>query len=372
MKSVVKGVGAGGLAIVLAGGLAPAQAQWIVEASAGGVSYEALSSDVSTSSAALGIRNDGPTWLYVTSGLPLNADGMPWAAAGLGGRSVMAALDRLDAGLEWGGHAHGYRAPSTGDFGSGAVVEALPFVGLDAGLARFELRSGVTHYQSSFAGTTISRTAHDSRFSAALEPHPLMRVTGDARLLRAEEDDYTYFGGTAQVDLPFGAFWTHAGRWTSSALPDPAWGAGITVDAGPRYAVRASIQQDATDPVFFNETRRFWSLGISARVGARSGTAALADPVVPEMTRTGVVFRIPVSASAEQPSVAGDFNGWTPQPMRRSGDEWTLTLRVDPGIYHYAFRSASGTWFVPDSVPNRKDDGFGGTNAVLVVPSRSE
>jgi hypothetical protein len=372
MKTVLKGGAAGALAIVLAGGMVPAHAQWIVEASAGGVSYQSLSSDVSASSAMLGVRNDGPTWLYISSGLPLHADGMPWAAGGVGGRTIMAALERLDAGLEWGGHGHGYRAPETGDVGTGVVVEALPFVGFDAGLARFEVRSGVTHYQSSFAGTSISRTAHDSRLTAALDPHPLMRITGDARLLRADEDDYAYVGGTAQVDLPFGALWTYAGRWTSSALPDPAWGAGITVDAGPRYSVRAAIQQDATDPVFFNETRRFWSLGISARVGPTGRAAALADPVVPEMTRRGVVFRVPVSASADQPSVAGDFNGWTPQPMRRSGDEWTLTVRVEPGIYHYAFRSASGTWFLPDSVPNRKDDGFGGTNAVLVVPSRSE
>jgi hypothetical protein len=36
-------------------------------------------------------------------------------------------------------------------------------------------------------------------------------------------------------------------------------------------------------------------------------------------------------------------------------------------VYHYAFRSHTGQWFVPASVAGRRDDGFGGHIAILVV-----
>jgi hypothetical protein len=42
-------------------------------------------------------------------------------------------------------------------------------------------------------------------------------------------------------------------------------------------------------------------------------------------------------------------------------------LPIASGVYNYAFRSASGEWFVPASTPGRKDDGMGGHVAVLVV-----
>jgi hypothetical protein len=36
-------------------------------------------------------------------------------------------------------------------------------------------------------------------------------------------------------------------------------------------------------------------------------------------------------------------------------------------VYHYAFRSADGEWFVPASMAGRRDDGMGGHVAMLVV-----
>ena len=53
--------------------------------------------------------------------------------------------------------------------------------------------------------------------------------------------------------------------------------------------------------------------------------------------------------------------------MQREGREWLLRLPLAPGVYHYAFRSDRGQWFVPPSVPNRRDDGMGGYVAVMVV-----
>ena len=53
--------------------------------------------------------------------------------------------------------------------------------------------------------------------------------------------------------------------------------------------------------------------------------------------------------------------------MEREGDEWVVRLPLAPGAYRYAFRSATGEWFVPSSTPGRRDDGMGGHVAVLMV-----
>jgi hypothetical protein len=55
--------------------------------------------------------------------------------------------------------------------------------------------------------------------------------------------------------------------------------------------------------------------------------------------------------------------------MHREGTHWRVELNLEPGIYHFAFREAGGDWFVPEAVPNRRDDGMGGWVAVLIVPA---
>ena len=53
--------------------------------------------------------------------------------------------------------------------------------------------------------------------------------------------------------------------------------------------------------------------------------------------------------------------------MVREGADWVLRVPLSAGVYHYTFQSATGEWFVPASAPGRRDDGFGGYVAVLVV-----
>jgi hypothetical protein len=89
---------------------------------------------------------------------------------------------------------------------------------------------------------------------------------------------------------------------------------------------------------------------------------------VPLRTRDGrAVIGVDAGSVRGAPSIAGDFTGWKPVPMRRDGSRWTYTATLAPGVYHYAFVAADGTWFVPESVPGRQDDGMGGHVAVLVV-----
>lgn len=349
-------------------------AQWRVAASAGGVSHETLGAAASSSSAMLALGYEGTRWLYISAGAPLDSDGVLWGAAGIGGRETVPRLP-VDVGVAWSLLMHAYGPTAGGATGNGLVADALPFVSAGIGPVRMEIRSGLAHYRSAFAGETLSRTGHDSGLSLELRPHQRISLSGDGRLLRIDGASYGYAGMSAEVAIPLGALWVHGGRWSDEALPDPDWGAGAEIEFASRTSLSAAYRQDATDPLYWNTTRKFWSVGVSRRLGGGrpigAGAAPIAAPLTPEMRSGYVVFRIPASASETAPFVAGDFNQWTPVAMRLVDGDWVARMRLEPGIHHYAFRDAEGHWFVPESVPNRVDDGFGGTNAIMVVPEAS-
>ena len=100
-------------------------------------------------------------------------------------------------------------------------------------------------------------------------------------------------------------------------------------------------------------------------------TSGRPRPITPPVAAAYVdgraTIQLPVSATSTRPSIAGDFNAWKPAPMEREGDHWVYRVVVTPGVYNYSFVAADGTWFVPDGVPGRKDDGMGGVVAVVVV-----
>ena len=77
--------------------------------------------------------------------------------------------------------------------------------------------------------------------------------------------------------------------------------------------------------------------------------------------------RTTAEAPAGAVSIAGDFNNWQPAAMQREGSDWVARLPLSAGVYHYAFRTAGGEWFVPPSTPGRRPDGMGGFHALLVV-----
>jgi 1,4-alpha-glucan branching enzyme len=78
-------------------------------------------------------------------------------------------------------------------------------------------------------------------------------------------------------------------------------------------------------------------------------------------------FRVSAAEHPAAPALIGDFTGWQPVAMTKSGDVWTATVAVRPGAHHYAFRAADGRVVVPPGAAT-VDDGFGGRSAVLVVP----
>jgi hypothetical protein len=206
-----------------------------------------------------------------------------------------------------------------------------------------------------------------------------LELTGSARYVRAEEGGYPFAGASASLDHGRGEFWASVGRWFDDALPDLSWSTGATLALDSRLDLWATLRQDAADPIYWNGTRRNWSIGVSRRLGGGvwspvpvpapgDATGRAADPAAVEVVGRRVIIRLPLSAARAAPSLTGDFTGWKPLAMRRAGHSWQVELELAPGVYHYAFQSAAGDWFVPESQPGRMDDGFGGHVAVLVVP----
>jgi hypothetical protein len=363
---------------LLAGSASSAWAQgWTLDAYAGRAVFDPVSANVGTKNLSLGLRYAGLEggWLYLFGAAPL-ADANPyWAAAGLGRRFIFttrsSSANILSAGLDLGAHGLGFRDPATSDPGGGATFEAFPFVALQRGAARLELRSGLLQYAGRFAGETESRTIYDSGARLVLSAATPLELTGEARYLRTEEGGYPYLGAAATMHHGRGELWASAGRWLADALSDLSWGAGASLELGQRFELWAALRQEAPDPIYWNGARRSWNIGVSRRLGAGARPATPVPPPVPppvEVSGGEVIIRLPLSAAKSAPAVAGDFTGWEPRAMIRSGDFWQVSLSLQPGVYHYAFRAEDGTWFVPESMPGRRDDGFGGYLAVLTVP----
>jgi hypothetical protein len=356
------------LALVLGAPSSLAAQEWTVDAYAGRAVYDPVSANVGTNNGVLGVRYDAANggWFHLSAAVPFAPEDMLWGAAGLGHRFATA-RERLVFGIDAAAHGYAYRHTSSADPGAGVVTQALPFAAAEAGIARVRIHSGLLHHANTVSGQTVSRAALDSGLGLALRGTLPLELGAEGRYVRVDEGGYPYAGGLAAVRHGKGDIWASVGRWFSDALPDLAWGFGASLDIGRQFSLWASVREEAAHPLFWNDGRQSWNIGVSRRLGNSVRVPAPAPPPT-EISGGRVTIRVPVSESEAGLFVAGDFTGWRPVAMTRSGQHWTVTLPVGPGFYHYAFRTANGRWFVPGSVPGRRDDGFGGHVAVLVVP----
>jgi hypothetical protein len=341
----------------------PAQV-WVVDASAGRFAYEAATSAPQLTGAAFTVRRDAPSWLYAAAGVPFDSAGAAWAAGG-GGTRLALRLGALQAGIDASAQGFAYRGQASAGAGGGGTAQTMPMLALARGPAVAEVRSGLLHYGASYGDSAVSRTLHasDARVTVAAGG---LRLSAEARYWRAEEDAYPYAGASLELPLGPGVLWAYGGSWMSDAVQSPVWGAGARVRVLRATELYAAVRQDTNDPLYWNAPRRGWSVGLSRRLGRPPVFSAPA--AAPRVERGRATFRVPVSTTAAPAAVGGDFNRWSPVVMRRQGEWWTITLPLAPGVYRYGFRRADGTWFVPDGAPGRRDDGFGGVSAVLVVP----
>lgn len=351
--------------------LAPAgaAAQWTLEAAAGRAVHDPVSARVLTTSASLSLGYAGGAheWGYVSGGAPLEGGGPGWGAGGLGG---WLGLHRgaLQLGVNAAGHGYAYGQAGPNPSGSGGTVEVLPTVSWQRGRMTAELSSGFSGAADVLGDSTDRRGFHDSALQLAVSPVEGVTVGGDARWVRGEGGEWPYAGGSAEVRRPWGAVWAYAGAWLDDERPDPAaaYGLGLRVRVLDRTDVQAAVRQEPFDPLYWTAPRRTWSISLSRALGRRPAAAA-PGVRLPVLSNGWAVFRLPLGDHAQPPVVLGDFSGWRPVAMTEEGGAWVARVKVEPGAYHYAYRTADGRVVVPGGVPT-VDDGFGGRSAVLVVP----
>lgn len=364
---------------------ARAQAQqWHLDLS-GGVLRSALDQGTGTQSLAIGVRyDDVVTGLRLSAGLPTERTEPLWASAG-GWRRFAVRYSSFVTGIDLAGNALVTRrrgqerdvipgplrpdAPPTRVHGSALAGQVMPVIGYEGVNFDIHARAGVSTYRAEFGGTALTRTVQAADLQLTYSPAAAVAIMPVARYFVDDTDPGMAYVGAAAVvaEGPVSA-WGSAGRFVHGVGDDvdpDSYAAGFMLRVQQRLSLQASVRRDGFDPLYMTPPQTAWSLGASLLIGGRAGPPP--SPVPAAYADGRATITLPVSDAAAAPSIAGDFNNWTPQPMQRAGDEWSYTVTVAPGVYNYAFVSADGTWFVPESVPGRRDDGMGGHVAVLVV-----
>lgn len=338
-----------------------------LDVSAGRIVYDPVSINLGTNNMMGTVRYDAQrgAWVYGTGAAPMHQGDPIWGAVGGGNRFMPSGstVRRVFIGADVDAHGYLFRDTIALLAGHGGVVEAIPFASVAAGSARIEVRGGWRGETLEFASERENRGVFETGARAIYGAEDV-RVQGDLKWVRAIEGTFPFVGGTVVYGGAPVQVWAQTGKWLSDQLNEVAWGAGAGVAIGDRSTLWANIRQEAPDPLYWNSVRRTWSIGLTRRLG-RAATPLLAPA---RLESDGVVIRIPESdVPGDALFIAGDFNQWQPVAMQREGREWIIRLPLAKGVYHYAFRSNRGEWFVPSSVAGRRDDGMGGQVAVLVV-----
>jgi hypothetical protein len=348
-----------------------AQAGWSVEAVAGHSAFRGASTRVGATSASLSVALDGARrWGYASAGAPLESTGPAWGAAGAGGFVARAPGRGLTLGVNLAASAFGYARADTVPSGGGASVEAIPTAILRRGRMRAQAGAGFVGVVERSEGLLAARRGFlDANAALAWAPAPGVELSAGTRYVLGPDEGVPFAGGGAQVERAWGEAWAYAGAWLRSGYPRPptSLGAGVRVRVHDRMRVGVAFLQEPSDPLFRSLPRRGVSVSLRQGFGPRPPAARPPAAALPVVAGGLVTFRLPRTPDdAGPPSVLGDFNGWHPVRMSAEDGFWTATLRIAPGTYHFAFRTADGRVHVPDGFP-RVDDGFGGSSAVLVV-----
>jgi hypothetical protein len=345
---------------------------WTADFQAGQASYETAPLDSRSTNAILGVRHQVDQRFFQTAvAAPLSSGDLFWGVVSIGERLAFR-KGVAEVGLDGTGLFHVHRDPAVEGMGGGGRAEFLPVLSMSTGALVTQLRSGVSLYRGEAGGERWSRDLHLSDVDVFLPLGPQARVGGELRHLRTGDEAYTFLGSSASSALGRGGIWGAVGTWISGLPADaPAlgWSAGGSLGVAPGTDLWLTVRREPFDPVFLGSARTSWGVGMSHRLGR----ARTPPPAAGAEYRSGgtTVLRLPMGEASRPPSVAGDFSQWEALPMHRFGAHWRIELDLAPGVYHFAFRHADGTWFVPTSTPNRREDGMGGWVAVLVVPGDS-
>ena len=361
-----------------AGSLLHAQ-QWNVDAQAGKIRSALDPNAPEAENVVLGLRyDDRLTSFRISGGVPTGSQDALWGSLA-GARRLEVGRGALVGGLDLAGNAFAMRDRVETDrrlpgplgprveesLGGYALAgQVLPLIGYEGVRLQLYARAGISLYSSRFADEQTDRTVQLADVQATYMPSPAFALIPAVRHYRADEGNYTYAGATAIAARGPVTVWGMAGSWLNQTTESTPWAIGASMRAHDRISINASVRHDGIDPLYLQPAQTSWNAGVSLLLGAKPGTRL---PVPDQYVNGRATIRLPASQAAARPSIAGDFNGWKPVPMERSGDDWVFTVPLAPGVYNYAFVDERGEWFVPKNHAGRKDDGMGGHVAVLVV-----
>jgi len=355
---------------------------WSLEARAGRLDFR-LGATAAPSATSLGLalgHESAEGWFQLSTGVPLGEEDPAWGAADLGHRAAVE-TGRFTLGVDLAaqGFLQRYRQQieqsQTGPlgppliteghaWGHGLAAQALPLAAVELGPATLQARAGVSWYRSGLAERVATRTVGLGDLRLAVRPAPWLSVATEVRRYETELAGYTFAGVTAGIALPEVRLWGSVGDWLADSVPAMPWAVGAALPLADRLELTADAREVAFDPLYASAPRRSWGVGLRLALGPGASPRA---PVPAAYVGGVATIALPATQATETPSIAGDFNGWNPEPMRKAGGRWVYTASLEPGVYEYAFVAADGTWFVPESVPGRVDDGMGGHVARLVV-----
>ena len=122
------------------------------------------------------------------------------------------------------------------------------------------------------------------------------------------------------------------------------------------------------------QVRPIWGLAMAAAVAAivlfPRPTPHVPRPAVAAATDTVYVHFAITAPQARAVTVAGSFNGWDAAslPLHRSADgSWEATVPLPVGEHRYEFVVDGQRWIPDPRAQSQAEDGFGGTNSVIVV-----
>jgi hypothetical protein len=365
---------------------------WSVGVDAGRIrsSLDPIARQTQSVAANLGYA-DAATAFRLSAGIPTSSDSVRWAAVAASKR-FSATRSAFTGGIDLSGSAFAFQisrsvpgsagglldpfgspAPSSTATASGQAVsaQAMPLLAYETGSMELQARAGMSYYNAEARPETKNRAVKLGDVQLTLHSSPAFAVAVVMRhYVPRQEDAATFAGTSAAGALGRLRVVGNVGTWIGG-VPDegggaaPTWSMGAELRLTNRASLEAAARHDSFDPLFRSAAQTSWSIGASMLLGrVRKPPVA---PVPADYNNGAATIRVPAALLTSTPRVAGDFNGWKPESMERVGTSWSYRVLVAPGVYNYAFVAPDGTWYVPEGVPGRKDDGMGGQVAVLVV-----
>ena len=361
----------------------PASAQlWTAEARIGQLDFQLSPTGAPPATTmAVGLGAAAEDFRFgLSGGIPMGEEDPLWGALDLRDRSDID-VGAVTLGIEGGGQAFvqrydqsietpggPFQPPTLTEeavYGWGAAAQVLPFVAYRRGMARVEARAGGSFYRNALDDRSASRTVALGDVRVIAAPARAVALTVEARHFIAEEASYTFAGAGTVFTLPGLDLWGTVGTWLDDAATATPWSVGAAWSVAERLDLVVDAREDALDPVYGSAPRRSWSAAIRVRLAGED--APPAEPVPAAYDGRTATIALPARDAGEAPRIAGDFTDWTPVAMSWDGERWVWRGALEPGVYEYAFVGPDGEWFVPASVPGRKDDGMGGWVALLIV-----